>query len=186
MRRKSKNEILKENIWAIVLAICLLISGLFVIILPHILPNPTYEALQTKEVTVSMVEWNSRVRYGASYHYILTTDGEMYILSGDYQASQVYDLLKEGTTVTIKWYQNKPFSTQLIEELIVNGQRIVTYNNNRPVEWQGPLIVGLCVIAMGVGDLLLARFYVKHNIEIQKKRDERIIKKYGNLKKHSK
>lgn len=40
--------------------------------------------------------------------YLLTTDNEKYILSGDYDHEEAAALLTAGQTVTLKWYQSNP------------------------------------------------------------------------------
>ena len=109
-------------------------------------PHVSYEFLQTKEVTVTAFKRFYGGPKGASYDYIRTTDGEKYNLSGDYQRGQLQELLTEGKTVTIKWYKNEPFWRLLVEEMYVDGERVVTYDNDKPVDWKSTLIFGSCFI----------------------------------------
>ena len=182
VRRKSDKDIIKESKWLIIVSILLILLGIFLAILPHLVPRGNYDSLQAKEVTISEFKTNYGGLHRASYDYIRTTDGEKYNISGDYQRAQLKDLLKEGQAVTIKWYKNEPFWTLLAEEIYVNGEQVVKYDNDLPVEWKPALIFGLCVSALGIGGLFLFRFFLKHNREKQKKRDERIIRKYGKAK----
>lgn len=181
MRRKTEKDIIKENYWLIILATLLILFGVFCAILPHIAPHVGYDSLQAKEVTITEFKHHSGGHRGASYDYIRTTDGEKYNLSGDYQREQLKELLTEGKTVSIKWYKNEPFWTLLVEEMYVNGERVVTYDNDKPVDWKSPLIFGTCCIALGIGSFFLLRFFVKTNRKQQKKRDERILRKYGKI-----
>ena len=91
-------------------------------------------------------------------------------------------MLTEGKTVTIKWHKNKPFWTLHAEEMYVDGKRVVTYDNDKPVDWKSPLIFGSCFIALGIGGFFLLRLFVKTNRKKQKKRDEKIQRKYGNIR----
>lgn len=104
---------------------------------------------------------------------------DRYNISGDYQREQLNDLLTEGRTVTIKWYKNEPFWTFLAEEIYVDGEKIITYNNDTPVEWKLPLILGICLVALGTWGFLLMRSFLKMNRTKQQKRDEKIKRKYG-------
>ena len=182
MRRKTDKDIIKENYWLIILSALLILFGVFCAILPHIAPHVSYDSLQTKEVTVTVFKHFYGGPKGASYDYIRTTDGEKYNLSGDYQRGQLQELLTEGKTVTIKWYKNEPFWTPLVEEMYVDGDRVVTNDNDKPVDWKSTLIFGSCFIALGIGGFFLLRLYVKTNRKKQKKRDEKIQRKYGNIR----
>ena len=183
MRRKTDKDILKENNWLIIVSAFFIIFGIFVAILPHITPTVSYDSLQTKEVTIKVFKhFNSGARV-ASYDYIRTTDDEEYNISGDYKREQLKELLTEGRTVTIKWYKNNPFWTLLAEEIYVDGERVVTYDNDLPVDWKSPLLVGSFFITLGVGGFFLLRFFLKTDRTKQKKRDEKIMRKYGNVTK---
>ena len=181
MRRKTDKDIIKENYWLIILSALLVLFGVFCTILPLIAPHVSYDSLQTKEVTVTVFKHFYGGPKGASYDYIRTTDGEKYNLSGDYQRGQLQELLTEGKTVTIKWYKNEPFWTLLVEEMYVDGERVVTYDNDNPVDWKSPLIFGSCFVVLGIGGFFLLRLFVKTNRKKQKKRDEKIQRKYGNI-----
>ena len=182
MRRKTDKDIIKENYWLIILSTLLILLGVFFAMLPHIALDVGYDALQVKDVTITEFKHHHGGYRGSSYDYIRTTDGEKYNLSGDYQRGQLQELLTEGKTVTIKWYKNKPFWTLLVEEMYVDGERVVTYDNDKPVDWKPPLIFGSCFIALGIGGFFLLRLFVKTNRKMQKKRDERIQRKYGNIR----
>ena len=181
MRRKTDKDIIKENHWLIIFSTLLILFGVFLTILPHILPNVGYGALQVKDVTITEFGHHCSSRYSTAYDYIRTTDGEKYNLSGDYQREQLQELLTEGKTVTIKWYKNEPFWTLLVEEMYVDGERVVTYDNNKPVDLKSTLICGSCFIVPGIGGFFLLRWFVKENRKKQKKRDEKIQRKYGNI-----
>ena len=181
MRRKTDKDIIKENHWLIILSALLVLFGVFCAIFPHIALHVSYDSLQTKEVTITEFKHHNGGNRGASYDYICTTDGEKYNLSGDYQREQLKDLLTRGKQVTIKWHKNSPFWTLLVEEMYVDGERVVTYDNDKPVDWKSPLIFGTCFIALGMGGFFLLRFFVKMNRKKQKKRDEKIQRKHGNI-----
>ena len=183
MRRKTDKEILKENCFLIILSTILVLLGIFFAILPHIAPHVGYDSLQVKEVTITKFKHHYGGVHSASYDYIRTTDGEKYNLSGDYQREQLQKLLTESKTATIMWHKNKPFRTLLVEEMYVDGERVVTYDNDKPIDWKPPLIFGCCFIALGIGGFFLLRVLVKTNRSKQKKRDEKIQRKYGNMAK---
>ena len=183
MRRKTDKDIIKEYSWLIIGSIFLILFGIICSMLPHIAPHVGYDALQSKDVTIAEFKHFYGGPKGASYDYIRTTDGQKYNLSGDYRREQLKELLTEGSAVTIKWYKNEPFWTLLVEEIYVNGERVVTYDNDKPVDWKSPLIFGSCFIALGIGGFFVLRLFVKMNRTNQKKRDEKIQRKYGNISK---
>ena len=183
MRRKTDKDIMKENHGLMILSTLLILFGVFCAILPYIAPHVGYDSLQTKEVTITKFKHHYGGVRGASYDYIRTTDGDKYNISGNYQRGQLKELLTEGRTVTIKWYKNEPFWTLLAEEIYVDGERVVTYDNDKPVDWKSPLIFGSCFIALGTGGFFVLRLFVKTNREKQKKRNEKIHRKYGSIAK---
>ena len=69
------------------------------------------------------------------------------------------------------------------EEMTVNGQRIVSYNNDQPPDWTAIIVVCSILFLLGTGFLFAYRATILHNRKQQQKRDARIIKKYGALKK---
>lgn len=180
MRKKTDMDILREHKFLIVGSILLILFGIFLATVPHI-HSGNYDSLETKEVTITEFKHNS-VR-GSSYDYICTTDGKKYNISGNYKREQLQELLTEGQTITIKWFKNTPFCTLLAEEIYVDGKRIVTYDNDLPSTWKNPLVVGVCTIAIGISGLFLIIFLLKSNNYKQRNRNERIRKKYGDLKK---
>ena len=183
MRRKTDKDIIKENYWLIILSALLILFGVLCAIFPHVAPHVDYESLQSKEVTITEFKHHYGGYRGASYDYIRTTDGEKYNLSGEYQREHLKGLLTKGKTVSIKWYKNEPFWTLLVEELYVDGEQVVTYDNDKPVDWKSPLIFGSCFVVLGIGGFFLLRLFVKANRKKQKKRDEKILRKYGNTTK---
>lgn len=179
MRRKSKKEIIKEHLLLNILSSLFILFGLVCAILPHIIPRVEYASLQAKEVTVTAFRHFRGGPRGISYDAIYTADGEKYNISGDYRREQLEELLTEEKDAVIKWYKSKPFGTLLTEEMDVDGERVVTYNNDKPADWKFSLLFGGCFVAVGLGGFLLLGSFVKENREKQKKRDEKIRKKYG-------
>ena len=181
MRRKTDSDIVHENRGLIILSIILIIFGISCIILPHIKPHVGYDSLQPKEVTITAFKHHYGYK-NSDYDYIRTTDGEKYYLSGDYRETQLKGLLTEGKTVIIKWYKNKPFWNLLAEEMYVDGERVVTYNNDGPIDRVSPLIFGIFFIALGAGGFVMFRYFLKANRIKQKKRDDKLQRKYGSKK----
>jgi hypothetical protein len=179
MRRKTDKDIRREYGWLVIGSVILILLGLLFAILPNVIPPVSYDSLQTKEVTITAFKRHIGGRRGHTYDYILTSEGEKFNLSGDYQRAHLNTLLTEGTTAIIKWYRNVPFRTLLLEEMYIDGERVVTYDNDRPSDWWAPLIGGGFFCVLGAGGLLMFRNIRNSNRKKQKMRDERILRKYG-------
>ncbi len=196
MRRKTDKDILKASAGIILLSVIFILSGIVVMILPYSSFYPEYSSLQTKEVKISEFEVRREYSLVILYRsarlekydvaYIHTTDGETYSIGGKHDKEQLKEVLTDGKTVTIKWSKvlKVPVSELIIEEIYLDGEKIVTYDNDLVREeskdiWK----FAIWPIALGIGGLLYVRWNLKHNREIQRKRDERIKRKYGAVKK---
>lgn len=177
MRRKTARDVVKENTWLICVSGALILLGVFLALWPHLFPSPDYDALEEKEVTVQALRHFFGIK-GVSYDYILTTDGERFNLSGDYDSEEVYGLLTEGRKATIKWCVNRPARTLLAEEVRVDGETVVAYRR-QPDSWKLMLVFGSWFVATGLGGFLLLHLLVKTNRRKQYQRDARIKRKYG-------
>ena len=183
MRRKSDKQIKKEFISVLIFGIVAIFAGLFVLTYP-LIPATPLEEHKEKEIVISKFAYHAGGRNVASYYYIITEDGERYNITGEYSATQLYDVLSKGTVAVIKYDTNKLLTfINYAEEMTVDGNKIVTYNNDDPTNWTMHIIFGLLALLIGVASLFLWRCEIKHNREMQAKRDARIIKKYGKLEK---
>ena len=52
MRRKTDRDILKENTWLICASCALIVLGILIGLWPYIFPEPDYDALEEREVTI--------------------------------------------------------------------------------------------------------------------------------------
>ena len=183
MRRKSDKEIKKEFNFFLVLGIIAILFGIFLVLLP-IMPTTPYEEYEEKEVIISEFDHFYGGPKGSSYDYIITEDGETYNVTGEYSRSELSEILIKGTTAVIKYDVNDilPFK-KYAEEITVGGNKIVTYNGDPQIKWAPHIIFCLISCLIGVAFLLAFRWQIIRNRELQTKRDARIIKKYGKLKK---
>lgn len=181
MRRKSDKDVLKENWWLLIGPLVFVILGILVIILTYIEKPIECTSLHTKAVTVEAFK-HRYGSHGSSYDYIRTSDGERYTISGEYQQKQLEELLKKGTKITIKWYQNKPFRTLLAEEIYIDGIRVVAYDNDVPVDKTITLIAGICSILLGLGSFCFIRFILA-TLSEKTKKHVKTKRKYSKVKK---
>ena len=183
MRRMTDTDVIKQYALIFIASIGFIVSGILVAILPHIMPYVPYDSLQTKEVTITVFDYSYGGRHSSGHYYIRTTEGEMFNITGAYTPSELCEVLTSGTEATIKWHKNKPFWTLLVEEMYVDGTRVVTYDNDKPADWKLPLIIGIFCLAIGIGGLFLIRFFLKDNRRKQELKDKRIQRKYGTSRK---
>ena len=177
MNTKVDRETLRKNFWIAVGPVLFILLGIFCITFPD---RPIdYASLQTKEVTVEAIMYHY-VRHGADYHDIRTTDGERYVIKGDYRREQLEELLTKGTVITIKWYESD-FGGLCAEEVYVDGDKVAVYNeyNNLSVKNNMRLIVGFCTIAFGLVGLYFVKLILVSLTE-QKAKNTKLL---GNRKK---
>jgi hypothetical protein len=178
VRRKTNKEVRKEHRITLILGCCFIAFAVFCILLP-LIPRTPYSEHFEKEVIVSESDFYFGGVRGASYYYIITTDGEIYNITGEYSASKLREYLKEGTQITIKYTENKLFNRKYAEEIVLNGELLVKYDNDKPIDWTGSIIFATFSDLVGIGFILSYRFHINHNRKLQAKRDARIKKKYG-------
>ena len=182
MRRKSDKVIKKEFNIFLILGIIAILFGIFIVLLP-IIPYTPYEEYKEKEVVISKFDHFYGGPKGASYDYIITEDGEKYNVTGEYSRSELSEILIKGTTAVIKYDINDilPFK-KYAEEITVSGNKIVKYNDDTPTKWMPHIIFCLIFCLTGVALLFAFRWQIIRNRKLQAKRDAKIIKKYGKLK----
>ena len=178
MRRKTDTDVLKENSFIIIASLLFLIFGL---ILPFT-SSIEYDQLYKKEITIESIKLVHIYKGGYRYK-ITTTDGESFIITGDYNAAEVEDSLRSATKASIKYYKHRILSLSYVEEIIVGEKYIVQYNDKdiRTRFFSGHL-TGAIIVLLGALGFLYVKWRVKINRDLQNKRDQRIIKKYGSIK----
>ena len=182
MRRKSDKQLIKEFSIFLIFGVSLILFGVFILLYP-IIPTTPYEEYIQKEVVILKLDHFIGVK-GSSYDYIITKDSKEYKVTGEYNRSELNENLTEGTVAVIKYDANTIFPfIRYAEEIIVDGNKIVTYNNDAPVNWILHIIVSLFSCLIGTALLFAFRWHIMRNRKLQAQRDARIIKKYGKLKK---
>ena len=184
MRRKSDRDIRKENRMVRIIGYICIFLGLALLI-SSLIPPAAYEDYVEKDIVIRKIyDFHSR---GSLTDYIVSTEGHEYTVTGSYRRDELYKKVSEGAIVTIKYCKNKllPFNYQL-EELTVHGERIVTYDNDRPTTGMETVVLTVSTLfsfLFGVILLILDGYLLRRNRQIQAKRDQRIAKKYGNTPK---
>jgi len=181
MRRKSEKEVRKEYRVFLFWGIGAVLFGLFILLYP-VLPKTPLEEYKEKEVVIR--NFDCYLIRGSSYYYIVTEENERYDVTGDFRYNELSERLVKGTVAVIKYDANDvlPFK-KYAEEITVDGNKIVTYNDDAPTNWIPHIVFALLSWLVGAGCLFAYRRQIVQNRNMQAKRDARILKKYGNLKK---
>ena len=179
MGRKTDREILRENRWLTVLSAAFILCGIWIALLPHLLPFASYDSLQETEATVQSFKHFYGGAKGLNDTYLLTTDNEKYILSGDYDQQEAAAQLTAGNTITLKWYQSNPFGERMAVEVMMDGKPIVRYDNDLDRDKKASFFAGAFLAAVGTGGLLLLNLTLKTNQKKQTRWDEKLKRKYG-------
>ena len=178
MKTTVDKEILKENWWLIVGPVLFILLGILLIVLPN---RPVdYASLQTKEVTVEALKYHYG-RHGSDYHDIRTTDGERYVIKGDYRWEQLEDLLTKDTIITVKWYESD-LGGLCAEEVYVDGERVVVYNGDLPLKNNIRLMLSVFAIVLGLGTLCFVKRTLVTLTE-QKRKTVKLLRKNKKRKK---
>ncbi len=183
MRRKTTKDLVKRNLAGIALSGFLILAGVFLLFLSK-LPVASYEDCREKTVTVDSM----RYHYGyisSGYWELRTEDGESYNLTGSFDRSEMKESLTHGVEAQIRYLENwrgNLFGHKYAEEVVVNGKRIVSYNNDEDQHLTALYLLSGACILFGAAGLFLFRWEVRRNRELQRKRDQRIEKKYGKKK----
>ena len=185
MRRISEAEFTKKRNYVYVSTALMLVFALVLFFLPELFPSPKYDELLQKEITVA--EFRRVHRYKSGNDYIIeTTENESYNLTGDFDYGEVKNILLPETKATIKYSKNRFFfsGADYAEEVIVDGNTIVTYNNDNTIgPGRTPLVVlGIILIVVAATNLYSRLKHLNYLKAQQEKRDRRIEKKYGNNK----
>ncbi len=181
MRRKTDKDIRKEYaVFLILGCLCILLAILF--ILSPLIPSRPYEDHMEKEVVIRKLDRTSSRYSGITYH-IVTEEGDSYSVTGNFNTTKLKNTLVKGTTATIRYAKNRMLPFLLYaEEVAVDGELIVAYDNDQPVNWTLPIIACTLACLLGSGLLMGYRWIIVRNRRMQAKRDARIAKKYGKLK----
>lgn len=188
MKRRSEAEIKKSWRHLLNLSILFIVMGVFLAVLTTVSmlsPKPDeseyhYETVAVEEADLRDADFSRHSNY---IWFITTAEGEEFRVVGDTVCGVLSEKLVKGSIAEIKWIEKGLFfKRKLVSEVTVEGVKVVVPDEIKPFEWVVVYIICLISIALGIGFFFFYRSYVNHEIEYNKKRDERIIKKYGELK----
>ncbi len=180
----SDKDIIKSNAFVIIVCALFTLGGILLPLLPILIPTAEYDQLIHKEIVISSVEWVSQYK-GANFHRITTEDGEQYNITGNYADIDIKEVLPRGKTVSIQYYENKIlFQIKRYAEVIfVDGVCVVHYDNDEDNGVWVLYLLSVCCFLAAAAAVCFLRCQILSNCEKQRKRDQKIIKKYGFLRK---
>lgn len=182
MRRRADFDIIHMNGFLIFFSAFFLLLGIFLPLLPVLLPAAEYADLTDRNITVETVEWIHQYK-GASFYRITAADGQQYNITGKLTDTNrnIKDILHSGREVSIKYYENA--LRKYAEEIYADGECIVAYDNDEDRGLWMLYVLSGCCIALAVGGGVFLWWQVKENRRKQRKRDRKIVRKYGSVRK---
>ena len=183
MHRMSDKDILKLNTFVIIFIIFCFLTAIILPLLPVLLPIAEYNELINKDIVIRSVERVHQYR-APDYYLIITETGERYNITGDYNKKEIENALPRGKTVSIKYYENDfLLGTKKYAEVIeVDGVCVVHYDNDGENDLWIFYLLSVCCILMGTGAICFVVWEIRNNRRKQAKRDQKIIRKYGSVK----
>lgn len=130
---KSYKEIKKRHIGYIISFIFFIIVGFIFVFFTDIFPEPQYNDLLSKTITIEDIHITSsnRDRFWVPTEYnftISTAANEKYHFSSQLpEGKTIESKLQEGTIADIKYYKNAWFPIYYIEELSIDNETIYPY-----------------------------------------------------------
>ena len=178
MKHISPKILRKRRVIAWLVWSASVVMALLLVFSPELFPPPSYDELYEKTVTVSSCERTHQYRGGYSYR-LYTEEDSTFTLTGTFDHDTVADMLQHGVTATVKGYPSiNPFF-DCAEEITVNGEAIVSYNNDDPPDRIALVWLGLFFVLIGTGYTACSLWWAKHLQSLEEKRNKRIEKKYG-------
>lgn len=184
MRRITNAELIRENLFLVVISIMFFAAGIFIMVLLFIPSDPLeYNELLEKEITVESLKLVIGGKGAESRYHIKTDAGEKYVIVGEYEYDHdtVEEKLSPGTKAKIKYIEGGIafFRQNNVEEVYANGECLVSFSPAEEPSVPAALFVSALCFAGAAGSLKFLSWNIKHIRQLEEKRDRRIAKKYG-------
>ena len=131
--KKRIKEIKRQNIaWLIPIFIGFLM-GVHLFLLATFTETPSYENLKSDTVIVEKIKYNNRIgRHSSNYYTLISSDGRVYNLSGEYDIDELREKLVKGEKISIKWFRGNILQDKrmYIKEIVHNGRVLMSYRND--------------------------------------------------------
>ncbi len=179
MKRKTEKDIVREHKGIVIFFSVIVLIGIIVPFLT-LIPKPEYQ-YEEKSIHVDRVEYDVRWISTASSGYytrLITSDGEQYIINNQDGA---YETAFTDADLTIRYHESTFlfWKENDVDTVTWSGGTFDTHREVSDGHWYVAVIAGAVIVMIGAGGLLIVYFDVKRNRRMQKARDQRIIKKYG-------
>ena len=130
--KKRIKEIKRQNIaWLIPFFIGFLM-GVSLFLLATFTETPSYENLKSDTVIVEKIKYNNRMGRRSDYYTLISSDGRVYNLSGEYDIDELREKLVKGEKISIKWFRGNILQDKrtYIKEIVHNGRVLMSYRND--------------------------------------------------------
>lgn len=183
MHRMSDKDIIKHNLFTIMTSVLFIVLAVVLPLLPVLLPDAQYHELMDQDIVIESVD--RITQKGSDSFRITAKGGEYFSISGDYAKADIHAALLPGKTASIKYFENKLLFTtrKYAEVVIVDDVCVVRYDNDRDQGQWVLYLLSACSLLVGLAAAGFAIWQINHNRQKQAKRDRKIIKKYGSVKK---
>ena len=171
-----------KKFWTIArnVAIGLMLLGFVLLAAFLLFPEPHYEDLQKDTIVIQSYTYIPYAR-GPDVFWLFTDQNQTYRICKKGTEAMLRSELKVGVVANIKYYTNKFFRTNDIQEMIVNGQLLVPYKDYRKSDLITIIVVVTIQELSGVGILWVGIAYKKSSHYTKEKTKE--IKERARLKK---
>lgn len=175
MKQRTDRDIVRSHKGVIIFFSLIVLLGIIVTLIP-LFPQKEYQ-YEEKTIHVDDVEYEPFGR--RNYQTLLiASDGETYIIGNDKGA---YQYTFTDTDITIRYHEITTLFTRqrIIDKVTWSGGTFDTHSEKASGHWYIAVIAGVVIMLIGAGGLLIVYMDVRRNRKMQKARDQRIIKKYG-------
>lgn len=175
MKRRTDKDIVREHKGFVIFFSVIVLIGTIVPFLT-LIPKPEYQ-YEEKSIHVDRVEYEPIGRTGWQT-CLQASDGEIYIILG---RDGAYKTAFTDADLTIRYHERRVFfwKEKDVDTVTWSGGTFDTHREVSDGHWYVAVIAGVAIMLIGSGGLLIVFMDVKRNRRVQKARDQRIIKKYG-------
>ena len=175
LKRKTDKDIVCGHKGIIIFFSLIVLVGIIVTLIP-LFQQKEYQ-YEEKTIHVDNVEYEP---FGKKEYQtlLIASDGETYIIGNDDGA---YQYAFTDTDITIRYHETTTFFARqrIVDQVTWSGGTFDTHSEKAADRWYIAVIAGIVIMLIGACGLLIVYMDVRRNRKMQKDRDQRIIKKYG-------
>ena len=185
MKRQTEKEIKRKSSFLLISAIVLFVLAIVTIVVAVTNSiDPPYKKLPETKVTPERVYTVHTTRPAGTFARFYASDGKTYSIPYS-SLSTLKECVTEKSELTIKYRKTWVGSLLGIvyaREIRSGEQIIVSYTPNSPKTLVIICVICSITILISVSLFMIYRWHVRLFLEREQKRDNRILKKYGEIK----